>query len=30
MQDPRYKKLRENLDRMKFLEHLGLDSVDLV
>ena len=30
MQDPKYQKLRSELDRLKFLEHLGPDSVDLV
>lgn len=30
MQDPRYKKTRQALDQLKFLDHLGADSVDLV
>ena len=30
MQDPKYQKVRGELDRLKFLEHLGPESVDLV
>ena len=30
MQDPKYQRVRKELDRLKFLEHLGVDSVDLV
>lgn len=30
MQDPKYQKVRSELDRLKYLEHLGVDSVDLV
>lgn len=29
MQDPRYKKVREKLDRMNFLDYLSPDSVEV-
>lgn len=30
MQNPKYKEVREKLDRLKYLDHLGEDSVKLV